>query len=332
MEKVVRLLLIGDDGVGKTSLMSSYISNHFPHEVPHVMIEAMLPPQTTASNTCVIIMDSSARPGDREVLKEKMLIADCIIAVYDITKPCSLDNLVDEWLPLVASVNRDEEPKPVLLVGNKADMEDDYIDDSDKVQALLGAFPFVMFHHRCSAAKLAAVESIFYFGEMVVTFPLGPIFDIHSHIFTPACRRAFLRIFRVFDLDGDNLLCDSELSDCNMKCFETPFTADDMTNLKLLVSKTTADGIENNCITFEGFLTIIKSVMIDQHMYEIPWAILHRCGYDDDLQLVVMFKCTIHVIHILIPIFKLIFFVVWLFDTDRSLKIWLKFPCGIAIR
>jgi Ras family protein T1 len=290
-------LLLGDDGVGKSSLMSSYISNHFPQEVPHVLTEAVLPPETTANNTCVIIMDSSARAGDRDVLKHKIAAADCVVAVYDTSRPESLDNLSSEWLPLVCEISKDGDPKAVIVCGTKSDLMLDQDDEREKLHALLLAFPFVEMSLRCSAAKLLDVDSVFYFGEMVVTFPLGPIFDVHSHDFTPACRRALLRIFRIFDVDSDNLLSDSELSDCNFKCFDVSFNAEDLTKLKKQVSSTISDGIENNRVTFEGFLDIIKA-MIDNHQFQVPWAMLMRCDFNEDLNLnvswiIVLYFCVV---------------------------------------
>lgn len=61
MKENVKLLFIGDPGVGKSSLISSYVSRHFPEEVPAVMAEAIIPAETTANNITVTIMDSSAR-------------------------------------------------------------------------------------------------------------------------------------------------------------------------------------------------------------------------------------------------------------------------------
>ena len=68
----VTILLLGDEGVGKSCLISSYISRHFPQEVPAVMTNATVPPQKTANNIAVMIIDSSAREGDMEVLNQKV--------------------------------------------------------------------------------------------------------------------------------------------------------------------------------------------------------------------------------------------------------------------
>ena len=71
MREKVRLLLVGDAHVGKSSLLSAYVSRHFSEEVPHVVADANIPPGATANHTHVTIMDSSTRIGDRDVLKKR---------------------------------------------------------------------------------------------------------------------------------------------------------------------------------------------------------------------------------------------------------------------
>ena len=101
---MIRILIIGDSGVGKSSLISSFVSRHFPEEVPSVMIDSIIPSDTTANNINVTIMDSSARAGDREVLKQKLRAADSVLALYDASRHETLENLSHEWLPLIRDV------------------------------------------------------------------------------------------------------------------------------------------------------------------------------------------------------------------------------------
>ena len=60
MKSDVKLLLIGDHGTGKSSLISTYISQRFD-VVPSVLTDAKLPAATTANGVAVTIMDSSSR-------------------------------------------------------------------------------------------------------------------------------------------------------------------------------------------------------------------------------------------------------------------------------
>ena len=45
MKDSIRLVLIGDTDVGKSSLISSFVSRHFPEEVPPVVADVTIPPQ-----------------------------------------------------------------------------------------------------------------------------------------------------------------------------------------------------------------------------------------------------------------------------------------------
>jgi Ras family protein T1 len=93
MKDHVRLLLVGETDVGKSSLLSAFVSRHFPEEVPPIVADVTLPPQNVASGVIVTIMDSSAKPIDREPLKQKMKLADCVICLYDVTRLETLDSL-----------------------------------------------------------------------------------------------------------------------------------------------------------------------------------------------------------------------------------------------
>ncbi|GMH47278.1 hypothetical protein TrRE_jg7599, partial [Triparma retinervis] len=61
MERQIRVLILGDDGVGKSSLVSTFCSQHFPSSVPGIMTTIRVPPIEGAANNekCVTtILDS----------------------------------------------------------------------------------------------------------------------------------------------------------------------------------------------------------------------------------------------------------------------------------
>ena len=288
----IRLLLVGDSGVGKSTLISSYISRHFPEDPPGVMLDSVIPQDKTSNNVTLTIMDSSARPGDREILHQKIRVADTILVLFDTTRPDTLDSVVKEWLPLINDIcieeqggGEDEEdagvvtaassssatsavagaaaaaavtakttltkgpsssstspPSPpaktVAVVGTKKELLSDAESDARekeevaKVRQILCDFPFVHAYQRCSAKTLENVDNVFYLAEQAVTFPLAPLFDCDVGDFTPACKRAFERIFRIVDLDQDGLLSDQELETLQIKCFNSPLNRNEVSNIK----------------------------------------------------------------------------------------------------
>eukprot|EP01038_Epipyxis_sp_PR26KG_P011990 gene11990-16052_t len=310
MSSNVKILLIGDPGVGKSSLISTYISHHFPYEVPSVLTDCIIPADTTANNVCVTILDSS--PYDLEILSKKVVLCDSIIACYDTSRPETLENLTNMWLPMVKKIAEfNNRIIPVIVVATKMDKYSNFKtgtmvesmsgatntiasngedemeienEEIDKLQNILGLFPFVFLCLRCSAEKLQNIYEVFYHAELVVTFPLTPLYDVISSEFTLNCRKAFLRIFRIFDLDLDNLLNDAELCDSQSKVFDVPINTEELMAMKKQISQLVMNGLSENKLTFEGFLGIIK-LLINKHQFQIPWTMLRRFDYDNELNL-----------------------------------------------
>lgn len=290
MKKVVNILLLGDEGVGKTTLISSYISRHFPQEVPQVMTEVEIPPELCADDSYVSILDSSSRVVDRDVLKQKVLGSDSIILLYDAARSETFDNIESFWLPFIKDTLGNRVIKPVILVKTKTDLITEDITeekDQEKIRQLMNNFSFVMIFLSCSSAKLQGIEDIFYYGELYVNFPLNVIYDTKANEYSPLCKLALLRIFRASDIDGDNLLSDMELSNLSLKCFDTSLNSEEIIEIKNQISRTASSHIVNNMITFEGFLNLIEN-SIKTYKFQIPWTILRRFDFDDDLTLSVI--------------------------------------------
>ena len=297
MREKVRLLLVGDAHVGKSSLLSAYVSRHFSEEVPHVVADANIPPGATANHTHVTIMDSSTRIGDRDVLKKKIQYADSIIALYDVTRPETLESLDKEWLPLIRDLWSQDKAlsyKSVVICATKIDLLDEIQGSADdihieeeesKLRKLITLFPFIFATCR-SSAKLLNVDSVFYFGDLVVTFPLGPLYDPLKADFTISCKRAFARICRIYDNDKDGLLSDHELSSLQYSCFENSLNDEDIMAVKRQVNLAVTGGIKHNRITFSGFIGYMH-IFIDKSHTQTPWTILRHHNYDDSLNLII---------------------------------------------
>lgn len=245
-----------------------------------------IPPGKTASNVRVTIMDTSARAAYREQLLQRILYADVILLLYDVTRSETFESIASEWLPMLKDIQethihnsrsynnqnsfnlpfthspnaseRNSSPilssqtthfKPVIMVGSKSDLVGDEVDRN----TVLNNFPFVLLSMTCSAANLENVDDVFKFAEQFVTYPLHPIYDLTLHEFTPACRRALRRIFRIFDADNDNLLDDYELCELHLKCFDVePISDGELKDMKQLISGRVTGGLLRNCFTFEG--------------------------------------------------------------------------------
>lgn len=60
----VRILLVGDQGVGKTSLILSLVSEEFPEDVPAKAEEITIPANVTPQDVPTNIVDYSSKSSD----------------------------------------------------------------------------------------------------------------------------------------------------------------------------------------------------------------------------------------------------------------------------
>lgn len=65
----VHICVVGDDGVGKTSLITAAATETFPDHPPPVLPPAKLPADTTPEGVPVVITDTSSRPEDKQALE-----------------------------------------------------------------------------------------------------------------------------------------------------------------------------------------------------------------------------------------------------------------------
>ena len=85
--------------------------------------------------------------------------------------------------------------------------------------------------YQCSAKYMDA-DQIFFEGELAVSFPITPLFNVATNEFTEACSRAFAHIFRIFDINQDGQLDDKELLALQLKSFDVPLQDEEIAALK----------------------------------------------------------------------------------------------------
>ena len=151
--KGVRILLIGDQGVGKTSLILSLVSEEFPERVPARAEEITIPPDVTPEKVpthivdfsgmfflyynynkwffCIVAfklqitssyIDFTEREQNIEQLRDEINKSDVICIVYSVEDEDTLDRITGHWLPLIRSTLGAQHSTPIILVGNKVDL------------------------------------------------------------------------------------------------------------------------------------------------------------------------------------------------------------------
>ena len=129
-----KIVIIGDTYVGKTNILSRYISNEFdPNSNSTIGVELTTKTYNFDNNDVKVqIWDTAGQEKYRSITSSYYKGAQGCLLVYDITKKKSFDN-IDKWYSELKS-NSDEKIYTMLL-GNKSDLEENRevsIDEAEK--------------------------------------------------------------------------------------------------------------------------------------------------------------------------------------------------------
>ena len=119
----IKLLIIGDANVGKTSMLLNYTDNYFPEShLATIGVEFKVKELYTDKYKIILqIWDTAGQERFRSITKSFFRNTNGIIFVYDITSRKSFKNVKD-WI-------KDSELHDIgfekILVGNKIDLNDD---------------------------------------------------------------------------------------------------------------------------------------------------------------------------------------------------------------
>ncbi|KAL0121328.1 hypothetical protein PUN28_006691 [Cardiocondyla obscurior] len=277
----VRILLIGERGVGKTSLILSLVSEEYAEEVPSKAEEITIPADVTPEQVPTHIVDYSAVEQTEDQLAEEILKAHVICVVYSVDNEDTLDRAASYWLPLIRRCSPDNRC-PVVLVGNKIDLVD--YSTIEAVYPIMKEFTEIESCIECSAKTLQNVSETFYYAQKAVLHPTTPLYNYDTQELTEECKTALQRIFKICDVDNDGLLNDMELNAFQQWCFNTPLQPQVLEDVKAVLSKNICDGICNGCVTMKGFM-YLQCLFIQRGRNETTWAVLRKFGYDNELQM-----------------------------------------------
>ncbi|CAK5269906.1 unnamed protein product [Mycena citricolor] len=284
MRRDVRVLLVGDEGVGKSTLVTTLIKESYVAHVQHIVPEVTIPPEVTPENVTTYIVDSGAGPQDRPHLESEIRKAHVICVVYSIDNANSFDRIPTFWLPHFRQLGVNV---PVILVGNKIDLRgDDPANETlaEEILPIMNEFKEVETCIECSAKQPVNVSEVFYFAQKAVLHPTAPLYDSRDHVLKPACVSALQRIFKLCDLNKDGILDAAELNDFQRKCFDAPLQVQELEGIRQMVSAHTEGGVKDGGLTERGFL-YLHTTFIQRGRLETTWTVLRKFGYAEDLKL-----------------------------------------------
>uniref|UniRef100_A0A673I5I3 Mitochondrial Rho GTPase 2 n=1 Tax=Sinocyclocheilus rhinocerous TaxID=307959 RepID=A0A673I5I3_9TELE len=256
MKRDVRILLLGEPKVGKTSLIMSLVGEEFPQQVPLRAEEITIPADVTPEKVPTHIVDYS---GIKLTL-----------------------SIRTKWIPLVNGGAEKGSKIPIILVGNKSDLRSG--SSMETILPIMNQFSEIETCVECSAKNLKNISELFYYAQKAVLHPTAPLYDPEDKQLKPQCVRALSRIFSISDQDNDHILSDAELNCFQKLCFGNPLAPQALEDVKTVVWKNTSDGVQDNGLTLNGFL-FLNTLFIQRGRHETTWTILRKFGYDDTLEL-----------------------------------------------
>ncbi|RWS28639.1 Mitochondrial Rho GTPase 1-like protein, partial [Leptotrombidium deliense] len=281
-KKDVRILLVGDPGVGKTSLIYTLVSEEFSEEVPSKAEEITIPPDVTPEKVTTQIVDFSAQEQEHNSLIQEIHKANVICVVYAVDDDDTIDKITTFWLPLIREQLGEEHNKPIVLVGNKIDLVE--YSSLELILPIMNQFPEVETCVECSAKSLKNISELFYYAQKAVLHPTSPLYSSEDRDLTDKCKRALSRIFRLCDIDNDGILNDAELNRFQKRCFNSPLQPQALDDVKNIVKRSIPDGVFDEGLTLSGFL-FLHTLFIQRGRHETTWTVLRKFGYNDHVEL-----------------------------------------------
>jgi len=289
--KNIRAVVVGDEKVGKSSLIHTIISENFHEDIPAVISPSLIPQEMCFHGVDVstAIIDTSSAGEDESVTEEEIGYADIILLVYDVSRKETRMRLEAYWLPKLSRLSNENRKIPIIIIANKIDLatedDDSGAEFSETVKQLCRQFPQVEMGIEASAKLPLNLSEIVYYTQRVVLFPVTPLYDSFKKEFKPYYEAALKRIFRLFDKDRDTILSDKEFYDMQQEIFKMSLNEEDLSAIKeLIVEKSTEEAIHNGGITYAGF-ECHHRLFIEKAKVHSCWMLLKHCGYNDDLRL-----------------------------------------------
>ncbi|CAI5441521.1 unnamed protein product [Caenorhabditis angaria] len=160
---LLKVIILGDSGVGKTSLMNQYVNRRFSNQYKATIGADFLTRDVQIDDRTVTlqIWDTAGQERFQSLGVAFYRGADCCVLAFDVTNAASFKSL-DSWRDefLIQASPRDPDHFPFVLLGNKVDLESQRAVSSKRAQSWCqskGNIPY----YEVSAKEALNVEAAF---------------------------------------------------------------------------------------------------------------------------------------------------------------------------
>ncbi|MFX1275410.1 MAG: Rab family GTPase [Promethearchaeota archaeon] len=154
---VLKILTVGDGGVGKTTLLHRYKKNEFLADTQMTLGVGFFVKRINIEGRILMLQlwDFGGQEQFRFMLKKYAMGARGAILMYDLTRFATLEN-IEEWVDIC---RKDNPGLPIILVGTKLDLESEF-DSHDYPIEMMNEHD--LFDHITTSSKTGEnIQSVF---------------------------------------------------------------------------------------------------------------------------------------------------------------------------
>jgi small GTP-binding protein len=121
IDKKVKIVLVGDTNVGKTTLFNKLRCEDYVKESPTIGVDfTVLRKNINNENIKINIWDTAGQERFKSIVRSYFREISGAILIFDLSEYSSYIN-IQNWLNLINQENTCDHNHPVLLIGNKSD-------------------------------------------------------------------------------------------------------------------------------------------------------------------------------------------------------------------
>ena len=145
----LKVVLVGDSGVGKTNIIYRYTKNSAPSENVHTLNNKLFFKNTKIKNKKIRLEIWDTADQEEEIIPYICQGVHGGFIVYDISQSESFDN-VDFWFNVLKESL--PENSPIILLGNKSDLNDDRVIEEEEGKKKAEDLD-IIFYEACASNK-----------------------------------------------------------------------------------------------------------------------------------------------------------------------------------
>jgi len=277
MEEETKIVVLGDVGSGKTSLILNIVTEKFNPTPPKFLNRIGISNEIFApsgNHGMTYLIDYNDEKAE-VILHDADAVCLCH-SIADMANPEKLFESVENWLSRIR-LQAHKSP-PVILVGTKADLAGSHDSWAKKCQVLMTRHGEVAKAVKCSAKTNLNVLEVFVSAQKCAIYPICPMFNARAGILTTQATKAIKRIFCLVDANCDDVMDKAELSELQRLVFDCTLNDQGYEDICALLSKSNHLNVNKRGIDRDGFIAL-QAKLCTNLKQEVVWNMLKAFGY-----------------------------------------------------